>query len=81
MQLLVVKTNAKDNDIKKAYRKLALKYHPDKNPDGQEQFMEIQRAYETLTDETLRRRYDAGGDWEEQPGQQYQSSVSVHASL
>jgi DnaJ-class molecular chaperone len=51
-------TNATKDDIKKAYRKLALKYHPDKNPDGEGRFKEITEAYETLSDETKKAKYD-----------------------
>lgn len=43
--------NATQEDIKKTYRKLSLKYHPDKNPQGREQFQKIQEAYELLTKE------------------------------
>jgi len=52
-------------EIRRAYRRLAVRYHPDKNPDGREMFEQISRAYETLSDEDLRASYDgrrrAGG--------------------
>ncbi len=58
---LGVKTDASDEDIKKAYRKLSLKYHPDKNIDDEffaERFKEVQEAYETLSDAEMRKLYD-----------------------
>ena len=45
-------------DIKNSYRQLCKKYHPDKNPDDKNKFLEIQKAYEILVDEDLRREYD-----------------------
>ena len=56
--------DASEEDIKKSYRKLAMKYHPDRNPDNpkaEEQFKEAKEAYETLSDDQKRAAYDQYG--------------------
>ncbi|QWT86445.1 J domain-containing protein [Chryseobacterium sp. PCH239] len=58
---LGISQDASEEDVKKAYRKLSLKYHPDKNANDDffaDRFREIQEAYETLSDRALRRTYD-----------------------
>lgn len=63
-EILGVDKSASDDEIKKAYRKLAMKYHPDRNPDNQEaeeKFKEIQRAYAVLSDAEQKSRYDQFG--------------------
>ncbi|XP_063956535.1 dnaJ homolog subfamily C member 5-like, partial [Lytechinus pictus] len=65
-QLLNIPKDAKEDDIKKAYRKMALKYHPDKNRDDPlagERFKEINRAHKVLNDEKKRQIYDEYGSF------------------
>lgn len=62
--ILGVERNADEKEIKKAYRKIALKFHPDKNPDdkvAEEKFKEAAEAYEVLSDQNKRARYDQFG--------------------
>lgn len=64
-EILGVKPDADDNTLRKAYRKLAMKYHPDKNPGDatcQEKFKEISASYEVLSDKDKRELYDAHGE-------------------
>src|ERR1700685_2440356 len=63
-EVLGVKRDAAEADIKKAYRRLAMKHHPDRNPDdkkSEEQFKEAKEAYEVLTDAKKRATYDQFG--------------------
>ena len=63
-ELLGVGRNARDEELKKAYRQLALKYHPDRNPgdkQAEEKFKEVSEAYGVLTDSGKRAQYDRFG--------------------
>lgn len=60
-KVLGVDRKADEKEIKSAYRQLALKYHPDKNPDSEEHFKEINEAYEVLGDTEKRAKYDRLG--------------------
>jgi curved DNA-binding protein len=72
-QILGVARNANANEIKAAYRKLAMQYHPDRNPgdkQAEERFKEMNEAYQVLSDPQKRARYDQLGDsysqWQQQ---------------
>ena len=71
-KILGIPRNAKSKEIKKAYRELALKWHPDKNAENKEEaekmFHDIGEAYEVLSDEELRAKYDRGEEVFENQG-------------
>jgi len=74
-QILGVSRDAETSDIKKAYRKLARKYHPDLNQDAgaEEKFKQVNEAYEVLKDTDKRQAYDRfGSDWKH--GQQFEGA-------
>jgi molecular chaperone DnaJ len=70
-EVLEVQRNASEADLKKAYRRLAMKYHPDRNPgskEAEEKFKEAKEAYEVLTDPQKRAAYDQFGHAGVNPG-------------
>ena len=77
---LGVDKKASQEEIKKAFRKLAVKYHPDKNPGdkkAEEKFKELSEANEVLSDATKRKKYDElGSNW-----QQYQQQGAHHKGV
>ena len=77
-EVLGVSKSASQDEIKKAYRELARKWHPDRNPDdagAEERFKEIQQAYDTLSDPKKRKEYDSGGRFGGVPGGGFASDI------
>jgi molecular chaperone DnaJ len=79
-EILGVDRNADMNTIKGAYRKLALQYHPDRNPDNkeaEEKFKEATEAYEVLSDQSKRERYDRFGHEGVRQGQDFRTYTNI----
>jgi DnaJ family protein C protein 3 len=80
-KLLNVTRGASAREIKRAYHKLAVEWHPDKNKGDEEaeiKFKAIALAYEVLSDEDLRKKYDAGEDVTGNPGEGQQQQQQGH---
>ena len=73
-KILGVSSDASDDEIKRAYRKLALEYHPDRNntAEAQDKIKEVNEAYDTLNNSSKKREHDAQMHWDNRPNQQSQ---------
>ena len=80
-EILEVQRNANAEEIKKAYRKAAMKFHPDKNPnnkEAEERFKEAAEAYEVLSDDNKRHRYDQFGHEGMRAGADYHGYTNIN---
>ncbi|KAF8605934.1 DnaJ-domain-containing protein, partial [Ceratobasidium sp. AG-I] len=80
---LGVRTDVKDLELKKAYRRAAIKYHPDKNPspDAEEKFKEISTAYQVLSDGNMRAVYDKQGKNKVRPDGGFEDASAFFANV
>lgn len=76
-EILGVDEAANERDIKKAYRKLAHKYHPDRDGGDAEKFRQVQEAYDVLSDPEMRARYDETGETEKPSFSQEQLELAA----
>ncbi|MFA6026953.1 MAG: DnaJ domain-containing protein, partial [Ignavibacteriaceae bacterium] len=80
-EILGVAKTATADEVKKAYRKIAMQFHPDRNPDNkeaEEKFKEATEAYEVLSDVTKRQRYDQFGHSGMHGGQDFHGFSNVN---
>lgn len=79
-KVLNVNRRASTQEIRKAYKNLAKEWHPDKNdsPDAQSKFVEINAAYEVLSDAEKRKRYDNYGTIDDGPGRDHPENFRHH---
>lgn len=83
-EVLGIDKSATEIEIKKAYKKLAMKYHPDRNPDNpvaQEKFREVKSSYEILSDPEKRQEYDDFGHQAFEPGRRSNSGFNSHGGF
>lgn len=79
-KMLGVRRDASPDEIARAYRVLALRYHPDRNPEGAEKFKQISTAYSLLSDPTKRGMYDATGVVDPETGTDDPQAAAAHAA-
>ena len=82
--LLGVATDATSLEIKKAYRKAAIRLHPDKNPDDPQaaaKFQEVGEAYQVLSDDNLRSKYDKHGKQESIPSEGFEDPSEFFSAI
>ena len=75
--VLGIGTKATTEEIKKAYRKRAAETHPDSVEGKEEEFKQVQLAYEVLSDEIKRTKYDRGEDWDNKPNELVNNAIGL----